>query len=513
MVMMDHRFGAGPFSDLPPGPLILAGVRRRPSSSDFILDFLGVPIARHCAQAHLQGEEPWTTRGVPLPPGAAWSHLDLACGIGGFTVAAHRLGGACVRACDISPVAVAAFNAAHAAGRTPLAHKQAIEDRSWWSLCQGVDVVTAGFPCQPFSRVGGLGGFDDARGNVFFSLAQLCAVLVPRFLVPECVLIFSSTIFGLGRRAGPSPLSVTLLIREEQASGYRCQVRRRGLFIIVRGDLWRVATGGRLSALLDGKPPRRVATPRTTGIIRPDPPLGDPLDLSEHQRVCYAVHGYDRRSWPSRSYRRTLHMDGQSTTIMNSYGVAENYYGSRAGVHTGPCGSRPWGTGSSAPARPLAFRGSPGICSSQRAGTPPGPSWGMLSRCPWPLWGLRFLRFCLLGLRTLSGGSLRPSSACAWTAMADGQGLSYPCGRRALQVVRWRPPRCRFGSSRPLKRKPGNCYASCPLCVTASWAGSLGALSPNLMRRSACEGGMVLAPIQGPVVKAGGPRFPGPQRS
>ncbi len=33
-----------------------------------------------------------------------------------------------------------------------------------------VDVVTAGFPCQPFSAAGHKKGFDDARGLVFLHL-------------------------------------------------------------------------------------------------------------------------------------------------------------------------------------------------------------------------------------------------------------------------------------------------------------------------------------------------------
>lgn len=49
------------------------------------------------------------------------------------------------------------------------------------------DILTAGFPCQAFSSVGLLQGFDDPRGNLFFETARVINAIKPRVVFLENV--------------------------------------------------------------------------------------------------------------------------------------------------------------------------------------------------------------------------------------------------------------------------------------------------------------------------------------
>ena len=50
-----------------------------------------------------------------------------------------------------------------------------------------VDVITAGFPCQPFSVAGKQRGFDDERGHLFYEVGKFISSYKPRFVFLENV--------------------------------------------------------------------------------------------------------------------------------------------------------------------------------------------------------------------------------------------------------------------------------------------------------------------------------------
>ena len=45
------------------------------------------------------------------------------------------------------------------------------------------DILLAGFPCQPFSIIGNLKGFEDTRGTLFFALARILESKKPMVFV------------------------------------------------------------------------------------------------------------------------------------------------------------------------------------------------------------------------------------------------------------------------------------------------------------------------------------------
>lgn len=50
-----------------------------------------------------------------------------------------------------------------------------------------IDILTAGFPCQPFSVMGYQRGFVDPRGNLFFEILRFIDILHPRIVFLENV--------------------------------------------------------------------------------------------------------------------------------------------------------------------------------------------------------------------------------------------------------------------------------------------------------------------------------------
>lgn len=52
---------------------------------------------------------------------------------------------------------------------------------------KNIDIITAGFPCQPFSVAGKRLGFEDTRGTLFFEAARICNDVRPKYVVFENV--------------------------------------------------------------------------------------------------------------------------------------------------------------------------------------------------------------------------------------------------------------------------------------------------------------------------------------
>ena len=85
-------------------------------------------------------------------------HLDLFSGIGGFALAAQWAGIETVAFCEIDDFACKVLNKNFPC--VPV-HRDIRELDG--SLYAGIDLITGGYPCQPFSTAGKRKGADDPR--------------------------------------------------------------------------------------------------------------------------------------------------------------------------------------------------------------------------------------------------------------------------------------------------------------------------------------------------------------
>jgi DNA (cytosine-5)-methyltransferase 1 len=120
----------------------------------------------------------------------AYKFIDLFAGIGGFHLAFHRLGAECVFASEwddlarktyehnFRATASGLFSSENFKGDITKVNKKEIPD---------FDILCGGFPCQPFSQAGFKLGFEDARGTLFFDIAEILDVKRPKAFFIENV--------------------------------------------------------------------------------------------------------------------------------------------------------------------------------------------------------------------------------------------------------------------------------------------------------------------------------------
>ena len=110
-----------------------------------------------------------------------FTFIDLFAGIGGFHQAASSFGGLCVFASEIDMQAQNAYAANYniqPRGDITKIDAAAIPDH---------DILFAGFPCQPFSIIGDMKGFEDTRGTLFFDIVRILKVKKTKMFMLENV--------------------------------------------------------------------------------------------------------------------------------------------------------------------------------------------------------------------------------------------------------------------------------------------------------------------------------------
>jgi DNA (cytosine-5)-methyltransferase 1 len=108
--------------------------------------------------------------------------IDLFAGLGGFHVALNRLGGQCVFAAEWKPHLQDLYEINH--GLRPVGDITHVDPHG----IPAHDVLTAGFPCQPFSKAGDQRGFDcTSQGGLFFNVEEILRAKKPYFFILENV--------------------------------------------------------------------------------------------------------------------------------------------------------------------------------------------------------------------------------------------------------------------------------------------------------------------------------------
>lgn len=119
----------------------------------------------------------------------AFTFVDLFAGIGGFHTALSSLGGQCVLASEIDENAAMIYS-----------HNWKLQNSDFpilgdiRELTEGPrvkvpshDVLTAGFPCQPFSKSGNQLGVNETRGTLFYNILRVIEARKPKIVLLENV--------------------------------------------------------------------------------------------------------------------------------------------------------------------------------------------------------------------------------------------------------------------------------------------------------------------------------------
>ncbi len=107
--------------------------------------------------------------------------VDLFAGIGGFRIGFNQAGYQCVYSCEIDASCQEVYK--NNFNEIPFSDITKIDIES----VPDFEVLTAGFPCQPFSICGKRKGFEDTRGTLFFHICQILEAKQPPFAVLENV--------------------------------------------------------------------------------------------------------------------------------------------------------------------------------------------------------------------------------------------------------------------------------------------------------------------------------------
>lgn len=109
--------------------------------------------------------------------------IELFAGIGGFRLGFDKAGFRTIYSNDFDKWCKISFDNYFSEGAMDLRDITKVNADE----LPDADVITAGFPCQPFSKIGKLHGFSDARGTLFWDVLRILKSKRPKAFVLENV--------------------------------------------------------------------------------------------------------------------------------------------------------------------------------------------------------------------------------------------------------------------------------------------------------------------------------------
>ncbi|MCF0217302.1 MAG: DNA cytosine methyltransferase [Fibrobacteraceae bacterium] len=166
-----------------------------------------------------------------------FSFIDLFAGIGGFRLAMQEHGGECVFTSEWDAAAKQTYSANYA--DIPFGDITKIEPK----FIPDFDILTGGFPCQPFSSIGKREGFEHkTQGTLFFYIAKIIKDKQPKaFLlenVPGLVTHNDGKTFEIIQDTLKNELNYDVFTKVLNSADYKVPQERKRLYIVgFRKDL------------------------------------------------------------------------------------------------------------------------------------------------------------------------------------------------------------------------------------------------------------------------------------
>lgn len=169
--------------------------------------------------------------------------IDLFAGIGGFHLAFHNLGAKCVFVSEWDKPARETYKKNFEKIEPELFAPETIDQTFTGDITAVLpksipdfDIITGGFPCQPFSQAGLKKGFSETRGTLFFDIANIMKEKQPRAFFLENVRGLlthdGGRTFATIQRVLTEELGYSFFYKVVKASDYGVPQHRPRLFMV-----------------------------------------------------------------------------------------------------------------------------------------------------------------------------------------------------------------------------------------------------------------------------------------